>query len=197
MDIKLVIYSYGNDLEDDLFKIGLSGVKMINPLPFQQLPLTDKIRIAKYYATQYILNPGYINLSILDTMFAYYSVFLLPDDNLHLFNYIKWNENELLSLITSEYNWEREDDTKATWRIDDGTAAFYNYIYMTVAGFTEFDTFRSAQIREGQISREEAFRLITEENKPRYPSIEWYAKVIGFDINRAIKIINSMPKLYK
>ena len=31
----------------------------------------------------------------------------------------------------------------------DGTAGFYNYVYHTVAGFTEHDTFRSNQIREG------------------------------------------------
>lgn len=46
-------------------------------------------------------------------------------------------------------------DTNTTWRIGDGTAAFYNYVYYTVAGFTEHDTFRSNQIREGQMTREE------------------------------------------
>ena len=35
-----------------------------------------------------------------------------------------------------------------------GTAAFYNYIYYTLAGVSEHDTFRSNQIKEGQITRE-------------------------------------------
>jgi glutamine---fructose-6-phosphate transaminase (isomerizing) len=62
-------------------------------------------------------------------------------------------------------------DTNTPWRIGDGTSAFYNYIYYLVAGFTEHDTFRSNQIREGDISREEALRLVEDENRPRYQNI--------------------------
>ncbi|MBI2266389.1 MAG: hypothetical protein HYU64_14690 [Armatimonadetes bacterium] len=195
-DINLVIYSYGNGLEDDLFKIGFSGVRMKHAVPFPQLPVLDKIRIAAHYGAQYVLNPGYINPSILDTLFAYYSVFVLPHDSVHLFNYVEWNEKSLLSTIMNEYGWEEETDTIATWRIDDGTAALYNYIYMTVAGLTEFDTFRSAQIRQGQIGRDESLALIREENRPRFESIEWYGRITGLDMNHVIETVNSIPKLY-
>ena len=103
---------------------------------------------------------------------------------------------EFQQVTINEYNWEREADTSATWRIDDGTAAFYNYIYMTVLGLTEFDVFKSIQIREGQITKEAALEIIKEENKPRYQSMEWYASIIGFDINKAIVRINEIPKRY-
>ena len=99
--------------------------------------------------------------------------------------------------MIEEYGWERPNDTCLTWRIDDGTSAFYNYIYMTVAGFTENDTFRSCQIREGIISREKALRLTGEENRPRIATIEWYARTVGFDCDQAVRIINTIPKLYK
>ena len=49
-------------------------------------------------------------------------------------------------------------DTKSTWRIGDGTASFYNYVYTLVAGFSENDTFRSNQIREGMINQRKSFR---------------------------------------
>ena len=57
--------------------------------------------------------------------------------------------------LRTEYNWELAQDTTTTWRIGDGTVAFYNYCYFTIAGFSEIDTFRSNQIREGALSREE------------------------------------------
>ena len=98
--------------------------------------------------------------------------------------------------ITEEFDWEQETDTKATWRIDDGTASFYNYIYLTMAGFTEFDIFRSHQIREGKLNRKEAYEMIVEENKPRFKSIEWYGQAIDFDMNKTIEKINSAQKLY-
>ena len=74
--------------------------------------------------------------------------------------------------------------------------SFYNYIYMTMAGFTEFDIFRSHQIREGKLTREQAYNIIKEENKPRFKSIEWYGQAIDFNMNKAIETINSAPRLY-
>ena len=73
----------------------------------------------------------------------------------------------------------------------------YNYIYSTVAGFTEHDTFRSNQIRENDLTREEAIELIKDENEPRYNNIKWYLDVLNMDYNKVIKTINSIPKLYK
>ena len=89
-----------------------------------------------------------------------------------------------------QYDWELAPDTNTTWRIGDGTAAFYNYIYYTIAGFTEHDTFRSNQIREGQITREEALRLVEDENRPRYQNIRWYLDAVGLDYVSAIKVVN-------
>ncbi|NVO01747.1 MAG: glucosamine 6-phosphate synthetase, partial [Bacteroidetes bacterium] len=63
-------------------------------------------------------------------------------------------------------------------------------------GFTEHDTFRSNQIREGQISREEALVLIEDENRPRYQNIRWYLDALGMEFKDVIPIINAIPRLY-
>ena len=59
-----------------------------------------------------------------------------------------------------------------------------------MAGFTEFDTFRSNQIREGSLSREEALKLIEIENRPRYQSIKWFLDIIDLDFDKTISRIN-------
>ncbi|MFN7424236.1 MAG: hypothetical protein ACK5QP_12630, partial [Chitinophagales bacterium] len=69
--------------------------------------------------------------------------------------------------------------------------------YNTVAGFTEHDTFRSNQIREGQMTREEALRLVEDENRPRYQNIRWYLDTLDMNFDEVIKVINKIPKLYK
>ena len=74
--------------------------------------------------------------------------------------------------------------------------AFYNYIYYTVAGFSEYDTFRSNQIREGMLDREKALQLVNAENIPRYESIKWYLEIIGLDFSDVIRKINNIRKLY-
>ena len=108
-------------------------------------------------------------------MDSFLSRYLNPrKDYYHFFDYYQWDEFEIENLIKNEYNWELANDIKSTWRIGDGTASFYNYIYYTIAGFSEFDTFRSNQIRENMISRSSALKMIYKENVPRNESINWY-----------------------
>lgn len=143
-------------------------------------------------------SPSYFNTSLGDTLSGeYYRSFTEKSDYFHIFDYWRWDENILDDTLLNVYDWEKAIDTSTTWRIGDATAAFYNYVYYTVAGFTEHDTFRSNQIREGDISRDEALKLVLEENRPRYPNIKWYLDVLNIDYFEAIKVVNNIPKLYR
>lgn len=142
-------------------------------------------------------SPGYFNSSLFDTLSGeYYRSFTEKSDYFHLFDYWRWDETEVDATLLNKYDWEKAIDTSTTWRIGDATAAFYNYVYYTVAGFTEHDTFRSNQIREGDISRAKALEQVKRENAPRYPNIKWYLDVLGIDFAEAIKVVNSISKLY-
>jgi hypothetical protein len=144
-----------------------------------------------------IRNPAYLNQSVIDSMGSFATRYIAPKkDYYHLFDFYRWDEKEITELITNEYQWERAIDTSSTWRIGDGTASFYNYIYYTVAGFSENETFRSNQIREGMIDRETALKLVEEENRPRYETMRWYLEIIGLDFKAVIERINQIPKLY-
>lgn len=194
--IRLVILCE-NMLENTFFKSGYCGIKpRFEGEHTYSLVGANKIKLVTYYASQFFKNPAYFNSSILDTLWAYFSYYLMPHEYLNLYRYIKWDEQEIESTLLNEYDWEVATDTKTTWRIGDGTAAFYNYIYYSIAGFTENDTFRSNQIREGMVGREEAMKLVEEENKPRYESINWYCDTVGIDFDETLKIINTTPKLY-
>jgi glutamine---fructose-6-phosphate transaminase (isomerizing) len=154
------------------------------------------LKLALYYGKTFLGNPQYINKSIADTLFSYYCYYFLGKDYLVLYDYYDWNEKKIEETLINEYSWETDPGTKSTWRIGDGTAPFYNYIYHTVAGFTENDTFRSVQIREGLMDRKAAMESINEENRPRWETIRWYCDTIGIDWVNAINIINNIPKLY-
>ena len=187
-----------NPLEVTHFKAGFLGVKpnfeekrvythgILKQLNYQWLRLKAMA-----------LSPGYFNRSLWDTISGeYYRSFKEKTDYFHIFDYWKWDEN-LTDGTLENYGWELAPDTNTTWRIGDGTAAFYNYIYYQVAGFTEHDTFRSNQIREGDISREAAIDLVEDENRPRYQNIRWYLDTVNMNYKDTIKAINSIPKLYK
>lgn len=190
--IDLVIWCSGSYLECADFKWHFCGIDISSG------SLAFKMQLLRYYAKEYLLNPSYLNSSVLDTIFAYYSYYFLPRDFLYLYEYLPWNEDELLAVLVDEYGWELSSDTKQTWRIGDGTASFYNFIYHTAAGFTENETFRSEQVRRGMITREKAIQLVESENRPRYESIKSYLSIIGVgdQFNRIIERINQIPKTY-
>ena len=186
-----------NPLEVTHFKAGFLGVK-----PDFEEKRVYMHGISKQLNYQWLrlkamtLSPGYFNRSLWDTISGeYYRSFKEKTDYYHIFDYWKWDEN-LIDRTLTNYGWELAPDTNTTWRIGDGTAAFYNYIYYQVAGFTEHDTFRSNQIREGDISREEAIELVKDENRPRYQNIRWYLDTLGMDFKEVVKVINSIPRLY-
>ena len=142
-------------------------------------------------------NLSYFNASLWDSLSGeYYRSFKKKKDYHYIYDYWEWNENLIDKTLINEYNWELAIDTKTTWRIGDGTAGFYNYIYHTMAGFTEHDTFRSNQVREGVITRDTAIKLVNEENQPRYENISQYLEMLGLNFTEVIKKINEAPKLW-
>ena len=188
-----------NPLEVTHFKAGFLGV----PPNFaeERVYTHGAMKQLRYQSLRFramLQSPGYFNRSLWDTLSGeYYRSFTNKTDYYHVFDYWRWDEEQIDDTLAAEYDWERAPDTQTTWRIGDGTAAFYNYAYYTIAGFTEHDTFRSNQVREGDITREDALKFVEEENTPRYPNLKWYLDVVGVDFSAAIKAVNNAPRLYE
>lgn len=200
--IDLMIFCF-NNLERVDFKASFCGInnvgfknKIFDRKRFLTISAANRIKLGLYYAKKFMGNPAYLNRSLADTFWAYLCYYFIPQDHISLFAYLPWDEKEIDRILIEEYDWEISKDTTSTWRIGDGTAAFYNYIYRTVCGFTENDGFRSNQIREGLIGRDEALARTREENRPRRESILEYLDLIGIDANLALETINAVPRLY-
>ncbi len=188
-----------NPLEQTHFKTGFLGIKP--DFEEDKVYTNGVLKQLKYHGKRFKAmceSPTYFNSSLWDTLSGeYYRSFTKKEDYYHLFDYWTWDEDIVNDTLIHQYNWEVAIDTPTTWRIGDGTAGFYNYVYYTVAGFTEHDTFRSNQIREGQLSRQKALELVEAENRPRYQNIKWYLDTLGMDFEEVIKIVNAIPKQYQ
>ena len=185
-----------NPLEVTHFKSGFLGI----PPDFEEQSVYSSgiSKQLRYHSRRFgamLQSPGYFNTSLWDTLSGeYYRSAQKKTDYYHLFDYMRWDETEIDSTL-SKYSWELAEDTSTTWRIGDGTAAFYNYLYFRVAGFTEHDTFRSNQIREGDITRGEALEKVDDENQPRYQNIRWYLDALNLDFKETIGAINRIQPL--
>lgn len=191
-----------NDLEVTHFKAAFAGVrpkalsKVDKTEHVHSLPMGGAIAMAGFYAGQFLSNPRYINASMWDTFEGYASYYLMKQPHLDVFKYIEWREDVVEKALLGQYDWELARDTKTTWRIGDGTAPFYNYIYHSVLALTEFDTFRSNQIREGHITREQGLELVDRDNRPRWESMREYFSMINIDMADAVRAVSRMQRMY-
>ncbi len=196
--LDLMFFFRGNELEKDEFKTGQAGVKDADPGGvIHNLAPLKKAKLFSFYAGQYLSNPAYINSSIFDTALGFFSTYIQKHNYVYLWHYVPWREQKILDTLINQYNWETPKETVATWRTDDGTSAFYNYIYYQVQGFTENDSMRSRQIREGLLTREKAVELVTEENKPRYESLLWYFDMVSLNGDEVLEVVDRMTRFYK
>ena len=196
-NIKLNLWGY-SPYEVTHFKSGFLGFP-----PDFETERTYTFGVIKQLKYQYLRfksmfqNPSYLNSSLWDSLSGeYYRSFKTKKDYYYIYDYLKWDEQLLEKTLINEYDWEIASDTSTTWRIGDGTAGFYNYIYYTIAGFTEHDTFRSNQVREGVISRSKALELVEKENRPRYQNIAEYLEMLDLDFKSVINKINSVRRLW-
>ena len=194
--IDLVVFSAGNELERTPFKSGFAGVRENNySNRLFALGWGKKFHLAMYYGWQFLTNPRYINGSLLNSFASFWSTFIGKDDFLYLYTYEPWNEQIINDTLITEYDWETAPDSDNTWRIGDGYTSFINYIYYKVAGFTEYDTFRSHQIRDGLIEREEALRLAERDNAPKMPELAAFGRLIGLNIEEALPAIDAIEAI--
>lgn len=197
LGVELVFFCRGNELEREEFKAGYCGVKNADPGGvIHDYAWIDKFRLLFYYSRQFLLNRSYLNSSLWSSFLGYLITYIVPHDYIYIWHYVPWEEKKIISILKNTYNWEGDLESGATWRVDDGSPGFYNYIYCQIQGFTENDSFRSRQIREGMITRNMALELVYKENKPRYQSLNWYFKSIGVEGDSVLKMIDAIPKKY-
>ena len=198
-NLDLTVFCSGSLLEQRQFFVGFCGIKddVTNTSRAYDYRFSVKAQMAAYYITRYLKNPSYINESFLDSIRSFLVSFMAKDDFLYLYEYLPWNEKEIESVLKNDLSWEADKKYgQNQWRMGDGQTAFTNYIFYTVAGFSEFDNFRSNQIRENLISRDEALRLVIEDNKPKWGALQYFAYVVGINLDEVLAQINNIPKLY-
>jgi glutamine---fructose-6-phosphate transaminase (isomerizing) len=195
MNLSAIIFSL-HALEVTNFKTGFANV---NEKQAQEkltgLSSLNKAKLISHYLINFLKNPRYLNSTIPETFMAFLYYYVKGRDYYSIFDYIPWEEDKIISVIKNQYGWEGSADEKLTWRIGDGTAPFYNYIYLRHSGFCENDTFRSNQIREGLITREYALESLNIENKIDPESYKWYCDTIDIDASEALKKINASFKI--
>ncbi len=195
--IPLVVFCAGNPLERTDFKGGFAGVReSAHGQRLFAFSLQNKVQLGLFYGLQYLRNPAYFNESFADSMGSFVETFIARDDFLYLYHYLPWDEETINRTLRDEYDWETAPHTDNCWRIGDGYTTFINHIYFTLAGFSEFDVFRSQQVRAGILTRDQALSLAARENQADLGVLHEFAGQVGLNLEEVLVRIESAPRLY-
>ena len=104
------------------------------------------------------------------TLYGYSAIPLMPTlakagvHHLKLFEYISWDEDEIMSLIQSELGWRNYAYSQSPWRSDCKINLLRNHLYYETLGFSKNDELISNMIRIGTISRKDGLARVEREN---------------------------------
>jgi hypothetical protein len=173
-DIKMMLYGIGEPEQS-------FAEKYMNPDPNGKI---TKMSLAMGFLSEVAGNPRYISSPKAAVFYAREFLFrwsmpyrrhvvkgIEPSDftQVNPFYYIKWDEDEIMRVISGELGWERCPHTENAWRADCTIAIFKNYLYNETVGFSKVEELLSNLIRHDMISREDAIerlsrdRLISED----------------------------------
>ena len=199
LNLDLVIHCTGVQLEQREFFLGFAGVNqnLKNNQKAFSYTLYNKMKAFLFYGMQFFKNKAYFNSALIDNLDCFFALFLRKDNFLQLFNYEPWNEKTIEETLKDEYEWKKDVSYgNNQWRSGDGQTAFNNFVYYTLAGFSEYDQFRSNQIREDLITRSDAIILCEEDNKIKYETLKIFSEIVGFNLDTVLSKISTLPKLY-
>jgi hypothetical protein len=96
-----------------------------------------------------------------------------------LFHYIPWEENQVISRIKSELNWDYPRKFKSNWRFDCKVGHLKDFLYMKTIKMTEKDDLFAKMVRENLITREEALLRLEKENEIYFDEIQQLLDKVG------------------
>ena len=189
-----IILQFQSPYEVTEFKYGLANIKP--EINFESKKFLDtsyklKLKLFIYYAKEILKNFKYWNSSLVDSIIGYFSFNFKKLKLIYPFEFIDFDEEIINNTLENYFQWEFDEYNPSSWRIGDGTAAFYNLIYWKSCGFTENDFFRSNQIRDGKIERSAALKKVLFENQIKDKRVKEYLEYIDADYDFVIRNLNS------
>lgn len=192
--------------EQEHFKTGFMGV-----FPNERgiYSTYDRLKLSFMFAWEFLKNRHNYHWAVLNEYVGGAFVYFFENlqkpsdvDTLGFYDYVYWNEKEVISTVMNELGWRGASDTPATWRIDDSAYPLIDYLYLKLVGFNEFDEFYSKLVREGQIPRDEALKRCLSENAPRVPSLTKSFEELGVTKEQVDEVLDEyrsqlFPKILK
>jgi len=109
-----------------------------------------------------------------------------------LFEYIPWDEQQIMSLIQSEMSWRNYAHSQSPWRSDCTINLLKNHLYYETLGFSKNDELVSNMIRLGTMSRNDGLARVERENIIPDEFLREFFKDVDIDYRAYEKALEKM-----
>ena len=148
-------------------------------------------RMVASYGAHALRVPGLMPSLVTEGAVGFVDYYMRSHEFIRPFSYIPWNETEVESVLRQTYGWSAgEERSASSWRMGDGTAPFYNLMYLIALGMTEHDAMRANQVRFGLLGRDEALAKLALDNRVNALGVASYFATVGLDPRWAVERIN-------
>jgi hypothetical protein len=197
-NIQLIALGSGNTVEISHFK---RAYFRINPFG-KIVKSSDRISILFGLLYEVFKNPRYLfslragYVYVLEYFYFFLfetiqKMFYPTQKTLFLYDYVEWNENEIMNTMEQVLNWKMYSSGTSAWRSDCAISFLKNYLLREMVGFNEKTELLCNMIREGMISKEEAERRLGSANVMPVDIIRRTLKRIGLETSRIENVLGS------
>ena len=186
----LILYDKGRNRKD-----GITDLEEV-----MRSQRSEKYSLIKGYVKQVCLNPSLIlNLNCLYTQYKEFKMMeekrrLIEENELvtvhPFFEYIHWKEETIEKILFQDLNWKLPSNKKNTARIGCEIDTLRQYLYLRTLGYNDSNVDLSYLIRDGQITREEAFEKLKESLTFSEKNIREILKKAGVDHDKFMSRLN-------
>ena len=152
-------------------------------------------RMVASYGLHSVRAPGLLPSLVAEGAVGFYDYYMRDHSFVRPFSYIEWDEVSIERVLRDEYQWSAGEDRSSTsWRMGDGTAPFYNLMYLIALGMTEHDALRSNQVRAGVVSRDEALVSVASDNRVNPLGVASYFRTVDIDTHWALTHVEQFAR---
>jgi len=161
--------------------------------PFKAAFLTaDGGSVVRGLVKNVVLNPRYLlyggaKTQVMDYLHSYSRIrewgsilqMLHPGiRQIAFFDYIEYNPERIQKEIIDKVGWSCPDPENS-WQFDCQIKALQNCLYRALIGFTATNDYLSSKIREGYITREQAYKSLEKQNERAFSELESVCRLLS------------------
>jgi hypothetical protein len=148
--------------------------------------ITHRLGMIAGFLTQLARNPAYLQFASLasfgrEFLNRFWYGYDKALEVLGLFEFIAWDEDEVVNTVQGELQWDKPAYRKTTWRADCKIHFLKDHLYGATLGFTKNDELLSGMIREGMIARHEALERLRDDDHLSRQFLEEFLLELGIE----------------